>query len=305
MIVDPVQAFATATSGLLASSSVAPLPTVVPSLPEYETSTDSGNRTLWVVCVVMTISMVVFTGMSWNVPQSKRLYHVLTTFIVTFAALSYFAMASGHGISYHVSTEEQHHKHVPSTEHEIYRQVYWARYVDWTVTTPLLLLDLALVAGLPGANILIAIVADIIMVLTGLFASFGSEQTAQKWGWYTIACIAYLVVVWQLAYHGRNTAAAKSGKVGNFFAAIGGFTLIIWTAYPIVWGIADGSRNATVDQEIIAYAVLDILAKPIFGAWLLFTHQSMPETNIEINGFWGEGLGNQGAIRVGDDDEGA
>jgi hypothetical protein len=49
MIVDPVQAFATATSGLLASSSVAPLPTVVPSLPEYETSTDSGNRTLWYV----------------------------------------------------------------------------------------------------------------------------------------------------------------------------------------------------------------------------------------------------------------
>ena len=49
MIVDPVQAFATATSGLLATSSVAPLPTVVPSLPEYETSTDSGNRTLWYV----------------------------------------------------------------------------------------------------------------------------------------------------------------------------------------------------------------------------------------------------------------
>ena len=74
----------------------------------------------------MTISMVVFTGMSWNVPQSKRLYHILTTFIVTFAALSYFAMASGHGIGYHHTTEEQHHKHVPSTQHDIYRQVYEA-----------------------------------------------------------------------------------------------------------------------------------------------------------------------------------
>jgi bacteriorhodopsin len=198
----------------------------------------------------MTVSMLVFSIMSWNIPQvnasfehlarspltqtqSKRLYHILTTFIVTFAALSYFAMASGHGIGYHHTTEVQHHKHVPNTEHDIYRQVYWARYVDWTVTTPLLLLDLALLAGLPGANILIAIVADIIMVLTGLFASFGSEQTAQKWGWYTIACIAYLVVVWQLVFHGRNAAAAKGGKVGNFFAAIGGFTLIIWTVYPM------------------------------------------------------------------------
>jgi len=51
MIVDPVQAFATATSGLLASSSVAPLPTVVPSLPEYEKATDTGNRTLWYVSI--------------------------------------------------------------------------------------------------------------------------------------------------------------------------------------------------------------------------------------------------------------
>lgn len=61
----------------------------------------------------------------------------------------------------------------------------------------------------------------------------------------------------------------------------------------------------SVDEEIIAYAVLDILAKPIFGAWLLFTHMSMPETNVEIGGFWSQGLGGEGAIRVGDDDEGA
>lgn len=67
--------------------------------------------------------------------------------------------------------------------------VYWARYVDWSVTTPLLLLDLALLAGLSGGHIFIAVVADIIMILTGLFAAFGSEDTPQKWGWYAIACI--------------------------------------------------------------------------------------------------------------------
>jgi len=47
------------------------------------------------------------------------------------------------------------------------------------------------------------------------------------------------------------------------------------------------------------------LAKPVFGAWLLFTHMSMPETNVEIGGFWSQGLGSEGQIRVGDDDEGA
>lgn len=42
-----------------------------------------------------------------------------------------------------------------------------------------------------------------------------------------------------------------------------------------VWGIADGSRNVSVDSEIIAYAVLDVCAKAVFGFWLLFTHDSM------------------------------
>ena len=153
--------------------------------------------------------------------------------ITIFAAMSYFAMASGHGISYNHIQEREAHKHVPDTTHDVYRQVYWARYVDWSLTTPLLLLDLCLLAGMNGGNILIAIIADIIMILTGLFAAFGSEGTPQKWGWYAIACFAYLVVIWQLAVHGRGMAQSKGGKVGKFFAAIGGFTLVIWTVYPM------------------------------------------------------------------------
>lgn len=88
-------------------------------------------------------------------------------------------------------------------------------------------------AGMNGGSIFVTIVADVIMVLTGLFAAFGSEGTPQKWGWYTIACIAYLVVVWQLVVGGRKTASARGGKVGNFYFAIGAFTLILWTAYPM------------------------------------------------------------------------
>ncbi|KJX94507.1 unnamed protein product [Zymoseptoria tritici ST99CH_1A5] len=299
MMIDPVQAFAAATSHVS-------LPTVVP-VPsvEYQNATETGHRTLWVVFVVMLVSSIIFTGMAWSVPVSKRLYHIITTMITIFATLSYFAMASGHGISYNHTEVRESHKHVPDTTHDVYRQVYWARYVDWTVTTPLLLLDLALLAGLNGATIFITIVADIIMILTGLFAAFGTEGTPQKWGWYAIACIAYLVVIWMLVVHGRQSASGKGNKVGGFYASIGAFTLILWTIYPIIWGVADGSRILDVDEEIISYAVLDILAKPVFGAWLLFTHSRTPEMHADLGGFWANGLNGEGAIRVGDDDEGA
>lgn len=79
---------------------------------------------------------------------------------------------------------------------------------------------------------MIAIVADVIMVLTGLFAAFG-EHKSQKWGWYTIACIAYLVIVYQLARNGTRTVSTKDSKTRTFYKAIGGFTLILWTLYPM------------------------------------------------------------------------
>jgi len=303
MIVDPADTLNIVTGALplAGMSSDIPLPSI-----EYQDAGESGHRTLWVVFVAMLVSSIVFTGLSWSVPISKRLYHIITTLIVIFATLSYFAMATGHGVSYATTVIHEQHKHgLPDTEKVIKRQVYWARYVDWSLTTPLLLLDLALLAGLNGGSIFITLVADVIMILTGLFAAFGSEDTPQKWGWYAMACIAYLVVIWQLVVHGRHSAAAKGGKVGSFYAAIGGFTLIIWTVYPIVWGVADGARNVGVDEEIIAYAVLDVLAKPVFGAWLLFTHQSIAETNIDLGGFWSHGLGGEGLLRVGDDDDGA
>lgn len=146
--------------------------------------------------------------------------------------MSYFALATGDGINYNKYVETETHKHLPDTHQTYLREVYWARYIDWAITTPLLLLDLSLLAGLSGANILVAIVADIIMVLTGLFAAYG-DSDGQKWGWYAWACIAFLVIVYQIGANGREAVASKDSKTKTFYASIAGFTLIVWTLYPM------------------------------------------------------------------------
>lgn len=156
----------------------------------------------------------------------------MTAFITTFAAIAYFAMAVGDGVYLNEISVKEAQKHVPDTEHIIFREVYWARYVDWSLTTPLLLLDLALLAGLNGASILVAVVTDVIMIMCGLFAALTNDQSS-KWGYYAIACIAYITVVYQLAINGRSVVQAKDSKTATFFAAIGGFTLILWTVYPM------------------------------------------------------------------------
>ena len=159
------------------------------------------------------------------------MFHILTAFITTFATISYYAMAVHTGIGENEITVKHHQAH-RDTHQTIYREVYWARYVDWSVTTPLLLLDLSLLAGLSGANILVAVVADVIMILTGLFAAFTVDE-APKWGWYAMACIAYLIVIYQLAVNGRGVVQGKDAKTATFFSAIAGFTLVLWTVYPM------------------------------------------------------------------------
>lgn len=69
-----------------------------------------------------------------------------------------------------------------------------------------------------------------------------------------------------------------------------------------VWGLADGARIVGVDGEVIAYAILDVLAKGVFGAWLLITHAKLPESDVELSGFWANGLNREGAVRLGEDD---
>jgi bacteriorhodopsin len=69
-----------------------------------------------------------------------------------------------------------------------------------------------------------------------------------------------------------------------------------------VWGVAALARKTNVDTEVIIYAVLDVLAKPIFGLWLLVSHRAIAETNIELGGYWSQGLPAEGRIRIGEED---
>lgn len=296
---------ATTMTYVSSATHVNPVPTHIPVGPVVQAVGHTGMRTLWVVFVLMLISTIIFSALAFRVPVQKRLFHILTAFITAFATLSYFAMATGDGNSFSRNVKYEHPKGMDPIKHETYRQVFWARYVDWAITTPLLLLDLAFLAGMNGANMLVTIVADVLMVLTGLFAAFGRNK-GQKWGYYFMGIAAFLVVIYQLVVPGRKSVLARDSKTSKFYTSIAAFTLIIWSIYPIAWAIGDGARKISVDTEVVIYAILDILAKPVFGFWLLLTHDRLASSNVILDGAWAHGFGKrEGTLRVGDDDEGA
>jgi len=272
-------------------------------------STHAGHTALWVVFTLFTLGVIGVFVLSARVQRKARVFHWLSAMVLTIAMVSYFAMATGLGISW-IPTKVSGSN--PENLH-LFRQVYVARYVDWLFTTPLLLVSLGVLAGLSPASTLLAIFADILMVVTGLFAGIKGSAYNQgekyKWGWYTISCIAFLAIWYILIVGGRAATKNRGGKTRGLFWLLNSMTLVLWTAYPIVWALSEGTNIIPVNTEIIAYGVLDVAAKLGFTFILLFLHNHgeddgylFPEWFITPRGgLGGDGRGGYGAVNENDD----
>jgi len=194
-------------------------------------------------------------------------FYWITALITGFAFISYLAMASGAG----------------STILDDGREFYFFRYLDWLVTTPLLLLDLALLAlANPGRNTgLIAglIGLDVVMILTGLVS--GSSTSAFVATVFFIISTAALVAVLYLLYTRLFTAArAQSSNVAGIFGTLAILTIVLWSLYPVVFLLGtEGFRAIGQGGEIFLYLILDLLAKVGFGFLLLSNRQAIGEAS--------------------------
>jgi bacteriorhodopsin len=280
---------------------VGPIPTVLPpDWPVVQEIHDTGKRTLWVVVVLMAISALAFYSLAARAQVQKRLLHTLTALITTVSFLSYLAMATGEGVTYKHSVVHYPHKHVPDTHQEYLRQVFWVRYINWIITTPLILINIALLGGLSGANLLVAIAADLTMFVAGFTATYSYD--GRRWVWYAIAVIAFLVVGFQVGVNGARSARRGGDQHRSLFTSFSGANLLVFLLYPIILAVSPLSGRISVDAETVAWAVHDILTQGLFGFWLLLGHDRSETGQLFVDGFWAHGINHEGAIRFGDTD---
>ena len=76
-------------------------------------------------------------------------------------------------------------------------------------------------------------------------------------------------VLYGLIITGRRTSKLRGDRVSSAYVGLSLYTVLLWTAYPVVWALAEGTNFLSVDQEILAYAILDVAAKAVFGAALV------------------------------------
>lgn len=238
-------------------------------------STVRGSDVYFAISAIMGTTAIVILVLSAMKPRTDRIFFYISAALNATACIAYFTMGSNLGFA-PIGVEFMRSN--PKVA-GMYRQVFYTRYIDWVVTTPLLLMDLMLTAALPWPTILWTIFLDEVMIITGLigalvqsrykfgklpsFVDCGIETLTVLLGFFAIGCAAMFGVFYELAINGRKHARALGNDVHKCFMACGVLTLALWTLYPIAWGVSEGGNVIAPDSEAVFYGVLDVVAKPV------------------------------------------
>jgi bacteriorhodopsin len=229
-------------------------------LAALQTAVEVGPERVWLGLgtVLMLIGTVYFLAKGWGVEDPRQQeYYIITILIPGIAAASYLSMFFGFGLT-----------GVELTTGEVL-EIYWARYADWLFTTPLLLLDIALLAGADRNTIGALIGLDAFMIITGLVGAL-TKQPTFRYVWWTVSTIALIFILYFLYVNLGRAAAQKDEDTQSTFNVLRNVILVLWSVYPVLWLVGtEGLGLVGLFGETLLFMVLDVLAKVGFGLILL------------------------------------
>lgn len=155
------------------------------------------------------------------------------------------------------------------------------RYIDWTVTTPLLVLkypEMLRVRGLGFATKLI--LADLFMIITGFIGELSGHtvdghwvlnpggSTTEHYLWGTISTLGYAVILFLLLTEGRKLAATQPEPIRNGIIKMNRYLWSLWGVYPVVYiaeALSVNHPNINLDWFSVASSVADVVNKVGFA----------------------------------------
>jgi halorhodopsin len=221
------------------------------------------SSSLWVNVAMAGLSVVLFVYMGRNVTSKRaRLVWGATLMIPLVSLSSYLALLSGLTVGF----VEMPAGHALAGE-EVMSQ--WGRYLTWTLSTPMILLALGLLADVDVGSLFTVVAADVAMCVTGLAAALTTSSYLFRWAFYGVSCAFFVVVLYALLT--EWAASASAAGTGEIFGTLRALTVVLWLGYPIVWAV--GLEGLALVQSVgltsWGYSLLDVFAKYVFSFLLL------------------------------------
>jgi halorhodopsin len=221
------------------------------------------SSSLWINVALAGLSILLFVYMGRNVTSERaKLVWGATLMIPLVSISSYLALLSGLTVGF----IEMPAGHALAGE-EVMSQ--WGRYLTWTLSTPMILLALGLVADVDRGSLLTVIAADIAMCVTGLAAALTTSSYLFRWAFYAVSCTFFLVVLYALLT--EWAASATAAGTDEIFGTLRALTVVLWLGYPIIWaaGVEGLALVESVGLTSWGYSLLDVFAKYVFSFLLL------------------------------------
>jgi bacteriorhodopsin len=144
------------------------------------------------------------------------------------------------------------------------------RYVDWTLTVPLMCVEFYLILKVAGAKQSLMwkmIILSLVMLVTGYAGETIDRPNAWLWG--LISGIAYFVIVYEIWLgEASKIAQAAGGNVLSAHKILCWFVLVGWAIYPLGYMLGtDGWYTSIIGKGSVdvAYNIADAINKIGFG----------------------------------------
>ncbi|WP_027483014.1 bacteriorhodopsin [Deinococcus pimensis] len=241
----------------------------VPTAGEVGLLEQVTHYTLFATMLAFLAASVFFLTTQNRVVPEHRASMVLHAIICLVAGVSYFFI-------------QDHYRHYlqviatvgdPAERLNLTREAYVAigqtRYMDWTVTTPLLLLANVLILRVRTRYVLapvtVMLLADVLMIFTGYLGENqitdgGTILAGPRLVWGTVSTVFYLIAVYILFTRFRAYQRAAQREEERAFKTMALATVTTWGVYPVGYLLAL-ITDFDLNWVHVAFSVADVVNK--------------------------------------------
>jgi len=228
---------------------------------------DPSTAVLWLGALAMILGTLAYLWLGRNVAVYEQEFFIMAISVTVIAATAYLAMAMGMG-SITVNGKE----------------FVFVRYVDWLLTTPLLIALLGILANASRSLIATLVGVDIYMIVAGILGVL-ADTLFTSLVWWSLGVVAYLIFLYLLIGALSEAADEMPDDVSGIFTTLRNLTIVIWSVYPVLWILGiHGLGVLPGIAESGGIVALDVLSKVVFGYILLSSHET-----LRVHSFYGAG----------------